>query len=69
MKLRITMDGTPAGTRITDAETGEDVGKKLGVRAVRIEAGSLETPRVWVELLGEVTAEVSLNSPHVLPNS
>ena len=49
MKIKIISDGTPRGTRVTNAATGEDV---EGARAVLFEHRAGKCPYVTIEVMG-----------------
>lgn len=72
MKIKIISDGTPRGTRVTNAETGEDV---KGARAVLFEHRVGECPRVTIEVLGpvieitEIGEEIQRFVPAQLPST
>jgi hypothetical protein len=62
-KLRIESRGIQYGTRLLDAETGEDIGKQLGLSAVHWSVGGSAgaLARVTLELAGPVEIVVQPN--------
>jgi hypothetical protein len=65
IKLRIASDGTPAGTTLSDAETGEDLGSRLGLAKVVYDSHG-GRPYWSLELSPAVEVEyqpIGLNAP------
>lgn len=66
IKLRIASDGTPAGTRVVDAITGEDLGSRLGVAKVAYDAHGGGRPYWSLELSPAIEVEyqpICLHAP------
>jgi len=54
MGLKVISNGSTIGTRILDAETGEDLTTRMGAREVRIVLTADEPPRLEVDVIREV---------------
>ena len=67
VKLRIVSNGSEFGTRVLDANTGEDFAEKLGIRNVRWISNNGEKPFLSLDLCSEVQVEIISEMPQFLP--